>query len=478
MKKMMKMIVTALVFALITGSMLTANARILFQDDIFEDVDSEGIKLNADDTAPVDEDVTIQFGNDGTDGVIIWDDALSELNIGDGTSGVSIDSDTWDITEGGVASGFTGITSTGPINFTGATSLGIPTTATDPATCTEGDIFYNTTLDELRVCSATNTWESATEPLDFEDIYANDADNTLTASSDFTIDAQGLNLQGNALEIDVTTTGALDLNSGAFTLDASTVGITSTTGDVTISSADDLIFDDAQLTGIVQLTDAATDWALSLPYNGIIDNINAFTSTANGQGASLIGIEDSGGNFTATTVEGALIELEGSISAAGTESEQLKFYPEYGDTVYDHGSNKGKLEALVDPSEGNMYQWTTTKNTPQYMITKTRAELPADYVDGKNLTLRYSTATALTADNTVSLELYNVTNSQSCGTVAAAASTSWTTMTLAEATIEGNCTGATALNIGDIIEIRVTMMADDGSNGEAYTGYVDYDYTR
>lgn len=30
--------------------------------------------------------------------------------------------------------------------------------ATDPATCTEGDLFYNTTSDTLRVCTATDTW--------------------------------------------------------------------------------------------------------------------------------------------------------------------------------------------------------------------------------------------------------------------------------------------------------------------------------
>lgn len=41
-------------------------------------------------------------------------------------------------------------------------------------------------------------------------------------------------------------------------------------------------------------------------------------STAAGQGASLIGVEDAGGNFTATTVEGVLAELASTSSGAST----------------------------------------------------------------------------------------------------------------------------------------------------------------
>lgn len=51
-------------------------------------------------------------------------------------------------------------------------------------------------------------------------------------------------------------------------------------------------------------------------------------STASGKGASLIGIEDSAGDITATTVEGALAELAaadggGGIIALATNSDQL-----------------------------------------------------------------------------------------------------------------------------------------------------------
>ena len=482
----------------------TVSARILFQDDAFSDDPSEGLRLNFDDAG--DEDVTLQFGNDGTDGTIVWDDGNSTLNIGDGVHSISINGDVWDVSSAGVGSGFTGFTSTGIVDFSGASRLAIPSGASNPATCTVGDIFFNTVDGELKACTATDTWTTV-GPQDFEDVYAYDADKTLTTTV-FNLDASGavvldsdstmniggstvgvtadggaltlsgstgVNVIGNTSEIDLTTTGAMDLNSGAFTLDASSVAITSTVGNVTLNSASDIIFDDAQLTGVIQLSEVATDWAAVLPSDGIIDNINAFTSNANGEGASLIGIEDVGGDFTSTTVEGALIELSNSVGSA-TENDVLRYYPEYPDTGYDPGVFKGKLESLVDALEGNFYLWTTQKNTLQKMILKSRFKLPTDFADGKNMTLRYKTTTALVADNSVALELYNVTDAISCGTVAATASTSWATMTLAEATIETGCTLGTKLDAGDIVEFRISLNANNSSSGSAGVGYVDYDY--
>ena len=42
------------------------------------------------------------------------------------------------------------------------------------------------------------------------------------------------------------------------------------------------------------------------------------SSTTNGQGASTIGVEDAGGNFTATNVETVLAEIAGKIPTATT----------------------------------------------------------------------------------------------------------------------------------------------------------------
>ncbi len=53
-------------------------------------------------------------------------------------------------------SGVPSITST--IDFSNATSFTLPKGTTDPATCTVGQQFYNTTSNTDRVCTATNTW--------------------------------------------------------------------------------------------------------------------------------------------------------------------------------------------------------------------------------------------------------------------------------------------------------------------------------
>lgn len=216
-RHMSRLLIAVIAFMSVAGS---ASARILFQDDDFDDVASEGIIINFDDGG--DEDVTLQFGNDSSDATIIFDDgdgdmtfatpggdfSFSDDNItttgdtstggltttgtttlGDGSGTVAVNSTSWDVSTAGVASGFTGFTSTGTIDFSGASRMAIHSGSSNPATCTEGDIFYNTTGNTLYVCTATDTWtaqESGAD--DFESVYAADADNTLTTSNgDFTV---------------------------------------------------------------------------------------------------------------------------------------------------------------------------------------------------------------------------------------------------------------------------------------------------
>ena len=81
-------------------------------------------------------------------------------NIGDGGDDVFINSNDWDVSSTGVASGFTGFTSTGTIDFTGATAFSPAQGTSDPGTCTEGQQFYNSTSNTLKMCTATNTWTS------------------------------------------------------------------------------------------------------------------------------------------------------------------------------------------------------------------------------------------------------------------------------------------------------------------------------
>jgi len=72
--------------------------------------------------------------------------------------------------------------------------------------------------------------------------------------------------------------------------------------------------------------DAATKGYADSLLSGTTDTGSAqlrvdLADTANGEGASLVGIEDSAGGFTATTVEGALVELESEkASLVGVET--------------------------------------------------------------------------------------------------------------------------------------------------------------
>jgi len=84
------------------------------------------------------------------------------VSIGGGSGTVAIDTTSWDISSAGAATGLTGITSTGNINFSGnTTTFRMPsgTNAQLPGTCTEGMEYYDTTNHVIQVCiSGTNTW--------------------------------------------------------------------------------------------------------------------------------------------------------------------------------------------------------------------------------------------------------------------------------------------------------------------------------
>ena len=311
-------------------------------------------------------DIQMQFGNDGTDATVTYNESTQDLVFATPGGDFDFSDDN--------------LTTTGGILFQNSSEFHMRET-TDEATATcsaVGELILDTTENRIYVCTATGspgTWvaSDAGSSQDFEDVYAVDGDDTLTASSTFDIDAVGavgidsdagvtiggagisltsdggiLALTGDGTnDIDILNTGAgIDIDAGSFdvlttgvfsidgtgnsniTTDtgnlalgtttsgdvditgADNVDIVSTAGDVTITSGDDIIFDDAQLTGIVQLSDTATDWDATFSSDGIIDNINSFTSTATGEGASNVGIEDASAWFTGAEIEAALNEIE------------------------------------------------------------------------------------------------------------------------------------------------------------------------
>lgn len=147
------------------------------------------------------------------------------------------------------------------------------------------------------------------------DIVLNSADDIDVDAATFNLDTTGaFSLDGVGASNITTDTGNLSLTtttSGDVDITGiDNVDVVSTNGDITLTGGDDIIFDDGQITGIIQLSDTDTDWDATFSGNGIIDNINSFTSTAAGEGASNVGIEDASTWFTGAEIEAALNEIE------------------------------------------------------------------------------------------------------------------------------------------------------------------------
>ncbi|MBU0667657.1 hypothetical protein KJ951_03725 [Patescibacteria group bacterium] len=508
-----------------------ANAAILFQDDTFHDIDSEAILIDANGTGA--ENTSIQFGNDATlteNGTINWNITTNTFEFDhkvDITGGLSSDGNVdfsaaaqnllrkdsapntnsacqtlGEVIINTTTNRLEVCTTTGVAGVAvwSAPTVSIPSGAADPGTCSASDLFFNTTLGELRICTALNTWETA-GPQDFESIYSHDADKTLTTGgTNFSIASGG----GDVLfglgagEFDVTSTGLIDFNSASFTLDT-TAGISldagatsnfttsagdlnfgASAGDINIVAGDDLFFDDLQLSSAVQLTNTATGIAATYGTNGIIDALNTLTSTASGEGASNVGIEDSGAYFTGTNVELALQELGASSGSNAANNEILNFYPEYPDAVIykDGTNNRGRLDALYDNANAeHYYEWTSRKAALQDIDVRFRFPLPADFLSVNNFTFGYRTGTAVVADNKVDITVNNDTDSATCGSSTGNVNAgAWATGTITKATLETGCTGGTVLNAGDIIEVIVKLFDNSGAADFADIGLLTLGY--
>lgn len=103
------------------------------------------------------------------------------VSIGGGSGTMAVNTTSWDITSAGVGSGFTGLTSTGTVDFSGSTSFRLHEAAANPGTCAVGQLFYNTTQNQLEICNATNTWVNGPDTATFTDATpAAFADNNTT----------------------------------------------------------------------------------------------------------------------------------------------------------------------------------------------------------------------------------------------------------------------------------------------------------
>lgn len=114
-----------------------------------------------------------------------------------------------------------------------------------------------------------------------------------------------------------------NLASTATTKGASLVGIDSTDAGLTATNVQSALKELKQAVTNEATTRAAADTALQTnisnlqtAVNNNVSNLSSdLASTANGKGASLIGVEDATNKFTATNVEGVLAELQGNIES-------------------------------------------------------------------------------------------------------------------------------------------------------------------
>jgi len=209
-------------------------------------------------------------------------------------------------------------------------------------------------------------------------------------------------------------------------------------------------------------------------------------SIANGEGASLIGVEDAGTYFTNTDVEAVLQEIGSSIGSGAANVETIVYYPEYPDSVIfqDGTNNKGTLLSdYDDTNDEHYYNWTTTQGSTQDLNIVMRFVLPADLASVGDFVFRYRTGTVTEADNDIEVYIYNVTNETTGDPTLCASDTTngsanvWATETITAASITTGCTGGTALDAGDVVEIQVKFFDNNGAADFADMGYFIFNYT-
>lgn len=313
-----KLLTLAVGTAFVISTAAPVQAAILFQDDTFADIESDFLRVGSNDAGAVD--TGIQFGNDVTpseNGTITWDITTNSFNFDNTvniTGGLSADGQV----DFSSAAGVRLRESTDPNTLAACTTLdevivnttasrleictttgiagvaewsapapAVPTGATDPLTCSPGDLFFNTTSATLQVCTATDTWNTA-GPQDFESVFAYDADDTLTTgNSNFTINSGTGDTIIDSNDWNVTAAGDLDAASitsnGALTAD----GTTTLNGAATIGDGGDTV------------TINSSDWDISATG----DISGAGTITADGLITGTAGADISGAtiNFNANS---------------------------------------------------------------------------------------------------------------------------------------------------------------------------------
>ena len=192
------------------------------------------------------------------------------------------------------------------------------------------DNSFTQTVDGVTIGTTAQTW------VQFNGLGQVTAGQGLTKTGN-TLDVgagTGITVNADDVAIDFSTAfndqkavAAQDLNSTTNGEGASIIGIEDASSYYTGTNAEAAFNElEAQIGGTTSSTFAFTEDNVLADNDAIyaaLDKLDLkhgdYASTANGEGASLIAIEDSAGNFTATDVEAALAELASDIDAAGVD---------------------------------------------------------------------------------------------------------------------------------------------------------------
>ena len=307
------------------------------------------------------------------------------VSIGGGSNTVEIATTSWDISTTGAATGLTGVTSTGILNFSGAGEFRIRENA-DPATnsaCTTLDeLIWDTTSNELQYCAGTGgaggaTWEivggTGQADQDFEGVYSTDAGKDLLVTdalaAAFTI-GEDVNDYitivtsdgSEAVQIDQTLNVNLALNANGIT----TIG---DGGETVVINSDDWDIDDTGIiTGIGTIAmNGLLTGSAGATLSGAAINLNAGSNfvTNIGTGSTTAAVSIGGGS---NTVEIATTSWDISTTGAATG---LTGVTSTGILNFS-GAGEFRIRENSDPATNSACTtldeliWDTTSNELQY----------------------------------------------------------------------------------------------------------------
>ncbi len=404
--------------------------------------------------------------------------ANGAVTLGDNGDTVTINSSDWDISATGDITGAGAITADGLITGTAGATVSGAATSINASSNFATNINTGTSSGAVTIGGGSGTvainssdWDiSATG--DITGAGAITADGLITGTAGATLSGAAISLNNSsnfATNVGTgTSTGAVTVGGGS-----NTVAINSSSWDITTAGAASGL---TTIGASGNITTSAGDFIIGT--TGLTE-----TTGATDSGAYLVGAFDEFANSASTTVQGVLNDLDALIGSGAPNTDTMVFEPEYPNYILwgDGTSNNGKMEALYDSTNReHYYRWTTKKSAAHDYDIRFRYTLPADYTAAGNMTIRLRTDTTTAGDNSIDVTVRNDTDNGTChadGATTGAVAGTWETITITGAEVETGCTGGTALNPGDVVEVILKTFANNTSSGGTDVGTLAFAYT-